>query len=216
MAAATSLSGSGCLGDLHGEAAHSSGGADDQHLVTRLDAPPVAYSLECGEGGDRHGGGLFERDVAAHDLARLAQLWPNLRAAVAWACTSRDVELAVALVRRRDLQGDPDSDRPHGVQLGDRSRAYRTLRDNLDVLLDTDHTDVTRMVAVEFITMVGAIDRFADAARVLTYLDTTGDYGTLARENLVADVVRRIDADPHLGPSREPQPRCTRCAGVHA
>lgn len=123
--------GSGCLGDLHGEAAHSSGGADDQHLVTRLDAPPVAYSLECGEGGDRHGGGLFERDVgrrgggadarvlreravgdaehgiarreardvAAHGLARLAQLWPNLRAAVAWACTSRDVELADALVR---------------------------------------------------------------------------------------------------------------------
>jgi len=84
------------------------------------------------------------------------------------------------------------------------------------VLLDTDYTDVTRMVAVEFITMVGAIDRLADAARVLTYLDTTGDYGTLARENLVADVVRRIDADPHLGPSREPQPRCTRCAGVHA
>jgi hypothetical protein len=66
------------------------------------------------------------------------------------------------------------------------------------VLLDTDYTDVTRMVAVEFITMVGAIDRLADAARVLTYLDTTGDYGTLARENLVADVVRRIDADPHL------------------
>jgi hypothetical protein len=83
-------------------------------------------------------------------------------------------------------------------QHGDRSRAYRTLRDNLDVLIDTDYTDVTRMVAVEFITMVGAIDRLADAARVLTYLDTTGDYGTLARENLVADVVRWIDADLRL------------------
>jgi len=87
---------------------------------------------------------------------------------------------------------------PHGVPARRSSRAYRTLRDNLDVLLDTDYTDVTRMVAVEFMTMVGAIDRRADAARVLTYLDTTGDYGTLARESLVADVVRRIAADPRL------------------
>ncbi len=81
---------------------------------------------------------------------------------------------------------------------GDRSRAYRTLRDNIDGLLDTDYTDVTRMVAVEFITMMGAIDRLAEAAQVLTYLDTTGDYGTLARDQLVADTVRRIDADPDL------------------
>lgn len=28
-------------------------------------------------------------------------------------------------------------------QLGDRSRAYRTLRDNVDVLLDIGYTDVT-------------------------------------------------------------------------
>ncbi len=83
-------------------------------------------------------------------------------------------------------------------QQGDRLRAYRILRDNIDVLLDTDYTDVTRMVAVEFITMTAAIDRLADAAHVLTYLDTTGDYGTLARDHLVADAVRRIDADPDL------------------
>jgi hypothetical protein len=34
---------------------------------------------------------------------------------------------------------------------------------------------------------------------VLTYLDTTGDFGTLALESLVAAAVRRIDADPGLG-----------------
>ncbi len=41
-------------------------------------------------------------------------------------------------------------------------------------------------------------DRLAEAAQVLAYLDTTGDYGLLAREHLVADAVRRIE--DALGP----------------
>ncbi len=81
---------------------------------------------------------------------------------------------------------------------GDRSRAYRTLRDNVEVLLDSDYTDVTRMVAVEFITMAAATQRLADAASVLTYLDTTGDYGRLARDHLITDAVRLIEAVPDL------------------
>ena len=79
---------------------------------------------------------------------------------------------------------------------GDRPSAYRTLRDNIEGLLDSDYTDVTRMVAVEFITMMGAIDHLADAAAVLTYLDTTGDYGALARQHLVSAVVQQIESDP--------------------
>ena len=82
---------------------------------------------------------------------------------------------------------------------GDRPRAYRVLRDNIEVLLDSDYTDVTRMVAVEFITMMAGVDRLAEAARLLPYLDTTGDFGTLAREHLIADAVQAIDADPELG-----------------
>lgn len=81
---------------------------------------------------------------------------------------------------------------------GDRPRAYRILRDNVETLLDTDYTDVTRMVAVEFITMMAGADRLGDAADVLTYLDTTGDFGKLARVALVADAVSRIEADPRL------------------
>jgi hypothetical protein len=79
---------------------------------------------------------------------------------------------------------------------GEQQEAYRILRDNIDAVLDSDYVDVARMVAVEFITMVDAVDRLTDAAAVLTYLDTTGDYGRLAREHLVADVVRRTEADP--------------------
>jgi hypothetical protein len=37
------------LGDLHGEAAHSSRGADDQHRLTGLDPSVVAHRLESGE-----------------------------------------------------------------------------------------------------------------------------------------------------------------------
>jgi predicted ATPase/DNA-binding SARP family transcriptional activator/class 3 adenylate cyclase len=81
---------------------------------------------------------------------------------------------------------------------GDRARAYRLLRDNIDTLLDSDYTDVTRMVAIEFITIMAAIDRLPEAAHVLPYLDTTGDFATLAREQLIVDAVERIDADPSL------------------
>lgn len=81
---------------------------------------------------------------------------------------------------------------------GDRPQAYRILGDNIDDLLDTDYTDVTRMVAVEFITMMGAAGRLAEAARVLTYLDTTGDFGIMARNVLLVDAVRFIDAEPDL------------------
>lgn len=89
-------------------------------------------------------------------------------------------------------------------EAGDRLRAYRTLRDNINGILDSDYIDVTRMVAVEFISMAGAVGRLAEAAGVLTYLDTTGDYGRLAREHLVVDVVRQIEADATLG-DRQPE-----------
>ncbi|WP_205745848.1 BTAD domain-containing putative transcriptional regulator [Egibacter rhizosphaerae] len=86
---------------------------------------------------------------------------------------------------------------------GHRPLAVRMLREHVEELLDTDYTDVTRMVSVEFITMMVALDRRAEAARVLAYLDTTGDFGALARETLIADAVRTIDADPALAPGQD-------------
>ena len=46
--------------------------------------------------------------------------------------------------------------------------------------------------------MMAATDRLADAAHVLPYLDTTGRFALLARESLIADAVRRVEADPAL------------------
>ncbi len=46
--------------------------------------------------------------------------------------------------------------------------------------------------------MMSATGRLAEAARVLTYLDTTGDFGIMARNVLLVDAVRLIDAEPDL------------------
>lgn len=81
---------------------------------------------------------------------------------------------------------------------GQHSRALRMLREHVDDLLDTDYVDVARMVAMEFVYMAAALDRLAEAARVLTYLDTTGAFGVLTRNTLLADAVRRIAADRSL------------------
>jgi hypothetical protein len=78
---------------------------------------------------------------------------------------------------------------------GERSRGIRMVRDDVDRLLDTGYVDGVRLVAVEFINLMAAVDRLAEAARVLSYLDTTADFGELARGTLVADAVGRIAAD---------------------
>ncbi|WP_109471391.1 AfsR/SARP family transcriptional regulator [Ornithinimicrobium cavernae] len=92
-------------------------------------------------------------------------------------------------------------------QRGDRVRGYRLLRDNIEVLLDSDYTDVTRMIAVEFITMMAATNHLVEAARVLPYLDTTGDFGVLVRAQLGPEVTRRLDAQTrtrgHPAPARD-------------
>ena len=81
-------------------------------------------------------------------------------------------------------------------EAGDHVEACRILRGNIEMLLDSDYTDVTRMIAVEFIPMMASLDRVADAARVLPYLDTTGDFATMARTHLITEHVHRIESDP--------------------
>jgi predicted ATPase/DNA-binding SARP family transcriptional activator len=81
---------------------------------------------------------------------------------------------------------------------GERSRSFRMLRDDIDRLLDTNYVDSARLVAVEFINMMAEADCLVEAARVLAYLDTTGGFGELARNTLVAGAVSRIAADPDL------------------
>lgn len=89
---------------------------------------------------------------------------------------------------------------------GDRPRAFRILRSHVDELLRTGNTDIASNAAVEFINMMATIDRLHDAARVLDYLATAGDFGALAARTLVADAVARIAtaAEPALGSEQQP------------
>ena len=51
------------LGQLDREGPHAAGGAEDQHLLTRLDAPVVAQALQRGQGGDGDRRGLLGGEV---------------------------------------------------------------------------------------------------------------------------------------------------------
>jgi len=62
--------------------------------------------------------------------------------------------------------------------------------------------------------MMASLDRLRDAARVLPYLDTTGDFATMARTNLIAEPIRRIGADPDLTTEIDADPDA-RTALVH-
>jgi hypothetical protein len=65
---------------------------------------------------------------------------------------------------------------------------------NLDAV-EVDHL-LDDLVERSMLTL--EVDRLAEAARVLAYLDTTGGFGVLARDTLVADAVGRIAADTHI------------------
>lgn len=73
---------------------------------------------------------------------------------------------------------------------GDRSRAYAILRDHVDDLLETDVTDTARLAALEFVTMMSALDRSDDARPVQRYIATTGGFGELAT------LAVAVDGDP--------------------
>ncbi len=82
---------------------------------------------------------------------------------------------------------------------GERSRAYAILRAHAGDLLDTDVMDVARLAALEFVTMMARLDRPAEAAPVLAYLQTTGGFGELAAATMTADPVGIIDEDAGRG-----------------
>ncbi len=89
---------------------------------------------------------------------------------------------------------------------GNRSRAFRILRAHVDELLRTRYTDIASNAAVEFINMMASIDRLKDAARVLSYLATAGDFGALAVRTLVAEAAGKITTGAGPAPDLEQPP----------
>ena len=75
---------------------------------------------------------------------------------------------------------------------GLRSRAYEILRSYIDEQFDTDNMAVASVICVEFINMMAAADRHAEAAHMLSYLAVANDFGALASRTLVADAAAKI------------------------
>jgi predicted ATPase/DNA-binding SARP family transcriptional activator len=82
----------------------------------------------------------------------------------------------------------------HAFRSGHQEQAFRILHSHVQKLLETDYTDLAKLAAVEFVTMMTAVDRIPEAARILRYLAASGDFGSLAVRALVADAAERIGA----------------------
>jgi len=85
---------------------------------------------------------------------------------------------------------------------GHQSRAFRILRSHVQELLETDYTDLAKNAAIEFITMMAAVDRLPEAAPILGYLASTGDFGALAVRALVADAANKIALSAEQSPDQ--------------
>lgn len=79
---------------------------------------------------------------------------------------------------------------------GDRRAAYQLLRAHVEELLDIDNMHAACVVMVSFVTMMTAVARLADGARILTFLDSTGVLDNAAWAAMVADARDKLAAAP--------------------
>jgi hypothetical protein len=92
---------------------------------------------------------------------------------------------------------------------GRRTEAFEILRSYIDEQFDTDNMAVASVVCVEFINMMAAIDRRAEAAHMLSYLAAANEFGALASRTLVAEAAGKVADIPGQATdlSRAPTPR---------
>lgn len=79
---------------------------------------------------------------------------------------------------------------------GQQLRAFQILRSYIDELLETSNLVAASVVCIDFINMMAAIGRLAEAAHMLSYLRAINDFGALAANTLVAETARQIAAGP--------------------
>ena len=77
---------------------------------------------------------------------------------------------------------------------GRHSRAFGLLGTYIDEQFEVDNVAVASVVCVEFINMMVAIDRYAEAAHMLAYLAAANEFGALASRTLVAEAASKIAA----------------------
>ena len=121
-----------------------------------------------------------------------------------------------ASTSRRVRSRPTSSSRPGRRSAAAPGASVRTARSYIDEQVETDNVAVASVVCVEFINMMAAIDRLAEAAHMLSYLAAANEFGALAAQTLVAEAARedrrrrcanrrdRRAASPHRRP---PGPR---------
>jgi tetratricopeptide (TPR) repeat protein len=92
---------------------------------------------------------------------------------------------------------------------GRRTQAFEILHSFIDEQFETDNMAAASVVCVEFINMMAAIDRRAEAAHMLSYLAAANDFGALASRTLVAEAASKIAESPGhaTDEARTPTPR---------
>ena len=83
------------------------------------------------------------------------------------------------------------------LRRGNRSQAFRILRDHMEELLDIDDMYRARLACVEFINLMMEVRRPADAARMLGNLETANlRDGSFVRTLIATAATTAIAADP--------------------
>jgi predicted ATPase/DNA-binding SARP family transcriptional activator len=82
---------------------------------------------------------------------------------------------------------------------GNRPQAFQLLRSYIDELVETDNVIAASVVSIEFINMMAAIDRLAEAAQMIEYLEAVNDFGALAARTLVAEAAQKVAARSNTG-----------------
>jgi predicted ATPase/DNA-binding SARP family transcriptional activator len=86
---------------------------------------------------------------------------------------------------------------------GRHQEAFATLLSYVDEQVETGNMAAASVVGVEFVNMMAALDRRAEAAHMYGYLVTANEFGALAAQTLVAAAARKIAADaPDVPPAR--------------
>jgi hypothetical protein len=81
------------------------------------------------------------------------------------------------------------------LRRGDRTRAFEMFRSYIDELLENDNIYIGKFACIEFVRMMVKVDRLADAARIVGFLESTGSLDVSALRSLVAGDAGRIAAD---------------------
>jgi len=88
----------------------------------------------------------------------------------------------------RTLSANKPIEARSAFRRGQQTLAFGILRAYIDALLEADDVVAASVVAIEFITMVTGVGRFAEGARMLRYLQKT-EFGALAARTVVAEAV---------------------------